>query len=368
MNKLASSSNGKTVRSDYANLAEELRSNIRGEVRFDDGSRALYATDGSNYREVPIGVMIPRDVEDITQTILTANRHGAPILSRGCGTSLAGQCCNVAVVMDMSKYFNQLIEIDLRLLHLGLSDPREGQQVINQMTHPFRRFGNRRQMTEALFGKRGPGVFLQQVHEAQDVAQRGAQIVGNGITERFQFLVGGLQLHRAFDDALLQFRIEPADFIFRAFVFRDVTNVALDHVAVTGLIHVADKLDGNVTTIPCFQGQVFIADIPVPLQSLKHDLVRLDVLKRTKLADGFADHFAAGKSQYSNQERVHIGDASRVHVQNQDAILRRFKQPPVTQFGGADRSVARLRLFRPCFRPLESRVIARRVRSLIRIL
>ncbi|MDQ6912261.1 MAG: FAD-binding protein [Verrucomicrobiota bacterium] len=112
MNKLASSSNGKTVRSDYANLAEELRSNIRGEVRFDDGSRALYATDGSNYREVPIGVVIPRDVEDITQTILTANRHGAPILSRGCGTSLAGQCCNVAVVMDMSKYFNQLIEID----------------------------------------------------------------------------------------------------------------------------------------------------------------------------------------------------------------------------------------------------------------
>ena len=91
---------------------ENLRAKIRGEVRFDDGSRALYATDGSNYREVPIGVVIPRDVEDVSQTILTAKRHGAPILSRGGGTSLAGQCCNVAVVMDMSKYFNQLIEID----------------------------------------------------------------------------------------------------------------------------------------------------------------------------------------------------------------------------------------------------------------
>ncbi|MDQ6654220.1 MAG: FAD-binding oxidoreductase [Verrucomicrobiota bacterium] len=97
---------------DAAGLAEELRGKIRGEVRFDDGSRALYATDGSNYRETPIGVIVPRDVEDITNTILTAKRYGAPILSRGCGTSLAGQCCNVAVVMDMSKYFHQVLQID----------------------------------------------------------------------------------------------------------------------------------------------------------------------------------------------------------------------------------------------------------------
>ena len=93
-------------------LPDELGKNIRGEVRFSDGDRALYATDGSNYREVPIGVVIPRDVEDVTQTILTAKRYGAPVLARGGGTSLAGQCCNVAVVLDMSKYFNQLIAID----------------------------------------------------------------------------------------------------------------------------------------------------------------------------------------------------------------------------------------------------------------
>src|SRR4051794_14576361 len=97
---------------DAAGLAEELRGKIRGEVRFDDGSRALYATDGSNYREVPIGVVIPRDVQDITNTITTARKFDAPILSRGCGTSLAGQCCNVAVVMDMSKYFNGIVQID----------------------------------------------------------------------------------------------------------------------------------------------------------------------------------------------------------------------------------------------------------------
>ena len=81
-------------------------------MRFDRGSRALYATDGSNYRQVPIGVVIPRSADDVVATIDVCRAHGAPILSRGGGTSLAGQCCNVAVVMDMSKYFNRVLDID----------------------------------------------------------------------------------------------------------------------------------------------------------------------------------------------------------------------------------------------------------------
>src|SRR5713101_2273027 len=94
-------------------LASELGSKIRGEVRFDDGSRSLYATDGSNYRQVPIGVVIPMDIEDVIQTVTTCRHFGAPILMRGGGTSLAGQCCNVAVVIDMSKYLRKIITIDL---------------------------------------------------------------------------------------------------------------------------------------------------------------------------------------------------------------------------------------------------------------
>ena len=93
-------------------LAAELESEIRGEVRFDAGSRALYATDASNYRQVPIGVVIPESVEDVIATVAACRRHGAPILSRGGGTSLAGQCCNVAVVIDMSKYLNRILELD----------------------------------------------------------------------------------------------------------------------------------------------------------------------------------------------------------------------------------------------------------------
>ncbi len=93
-------------------LAGELSVKIRGEVRFDDGSRALYATDSSNYRQVPIGVVIPRDADDVIQAIEIARKFGAPVLARGGGTSLAGQCCNVAVVLDTSKYMNRIIELN----------------------------------------------------------------------------------------------------------------------------------------------------------------------------------------------------------------------------------------------------------------
>jgi FAD/FMN-containing dehydrogenase len=91
-------------------LEGELRNRIEGEVRFDDGSRALYATDGSNYRQVPI--VIPKTVEDVLATVEQCRRFGAPLLARGGGTSLAGQCCNVAVVLDFTKYLNKLIDLD----------------------------------------------------------------------------------------------------------------------------------------------------------------------------------------------------------------------------------------------------------------
>jgi len=101
-----------TLNIDAARLAEELRGTVRGEVRFDDGSRALYSTDASNYRQVPIGVVVPRDVQDVIATVALARKHGAPILGRGAGTSLAGQCCNVAVVLDMSKYMHGIVEMN----------------------------------------------------------------------------------------------------------------------------------------------------------------------------------------------------------------------------------------------------------------
>src|ERR1700687_2627351 len=102
----------KTSRTDASGLAEALRLQVRGSVRFDDGSRALYATDGSNYRQVPIGVVLPHDADDALAAISVCREFGAPLLCRGGGTSLAGQCCNVAVVLDFSKYMASILEID----------------------------------------------------------------------------------------------------------------------------------------------------------------------------------------------------------------------------------------------------------------
>jgi len=93
-------------------LEAALRARMRGEVRFDDGDRAMYSTDASNYRQVPIGVVVPRDADDVEAAVAACREFDAPILSRGGGTSLAGQTCNAAVVIDMSKYMNRVIEID----------------------------------------------------------------------------------------------------------------------------------------------------------------------------------------------------------------------------------------------------------------
>ena len=97
---------------DERSLEAALRRHLRGEIRFDPTSRALYATDGSNYRQVPIGVVAPRDVEDVLAAVSLCREHHAPLLARGSGTSLAGQCCNVAVVLDFSKYMARILEID----------------------------------------------------------------------------------------------------------------------------------------------------------------------------------------------------------------------------------------------------------------
>jgi FAD/FMN-containing dehydrogenase/Fe-S oxidoreductase len=97
---------------DASGLSEALRFRVRGEVRFDNSSRALYATDASNYRQVPIGVILPHDTDDVLAAISVCREFGAPLLCRGGGTSLAGQCCNVAVVLDFSKYMAKILEID----------------------------------------------------------------------------------------------------------------------------------------------------------------------------------------------------------------------------------------------------------------
>jgi FAD/FMN-containing dehydrogenase/Fe-S oxidoreductase len=103
---------GTSIGIDVERLEAALRRRVRGEVRFTDGDRALYSTDASNYRQIPVGVVLPRDADDVVTVVTVCREFGAPVVSRGGATDLAGATCNAAVVMDMSKYMNRVLEIN----------------------------------------------------------------------------------------------------------------------------------------------------------------------------------------------------------------------------------------------------------------
>jgi FAD/FMN-containing dehydrogenase len=97
---------------DPGRLERDLAAAVDGEVRFDAGTRAAYSTDASNFRQVPIGVVLPRTVAAAARAVEVCRAHAVPLLSRGGGTSLAGQCTNTAVVIDWSKYCHRVSDID----------------------------------------------------------------------------------------------------------------------------------------------------------------------------------------------------------------------------------------------------------------
>src|SRR5947209_962793 len=102
----------RTLTVEAAALEAELRTRIKGEVRFGSGDRGMYASDAGNYRMIPIGVVLPQDADDVIETVASARRHGAPIVARGGGTGIPGQTVNVAIVIDFAKYMNRLLRLD----------------------------------------------------------------------------------------------------------------------------------------------------------------------------------------------------------------------------------------------------------------
>jgi FAD/FMN-containing dehydrogenase/Fe-S oxidoreductase len=93
-------------------LQAALAAAVAGEVRFDAGARAAYASEASNYRQVPIGVVLPRSAEDVTKALAACRAAAVPVLPRGGGTSMCGQSVNVAVVFDFSKYMDRVLAVD----------------------------------------------------------------------------------------------------------------------------------------------------------------------------------------------------------------------------------------------------------------
>src|SRR5206468_10078196 len=117
-------------------LYEALKKRVQGEVRFDRASRLMYSTDASIYEIEPIGVVIPRTHEDVFAAMEVARDFKVPVLPRGGGTSHAGQTVGNAVVIDMSKYLNRVLEVNTEE-HWALVEPGVVQEQFNLHLRPM---------------------------------------------------------------------------------------------------------------------------------------------------------------------------------------------------------------------------------------
>ncbi len=100
------------LQAELAGVQAELRGTVRGEVGFDVTSRALMTMDASNYRRVPLGVVAPRDADDVAATLAACRAHGVPVVARGGGTSIAGQATGTGVVLDFTRHMDGLVSLD----------------------------------------------------------------------------------------------------------------------------------------------------------------------------------------------------------------------------------------------------------------
>src|ERR1700720_4126447 len=246
-----------------ADLEKELKDSLRGEVRFDRGSRALYATDGSNYRQIPIGFVVPRDAEDVRAAVAACKKYDAPILARGAGTSLAGQCCNVAVILDFTKYMNHILEIDpekrmARVQPGVVLDSLRNRAEIHQLTFapdPSTHnrctiggmIGNNSCGTHSLLG----GKTVDNVEELRILLYDGTQMTVGATTDgelARTIAQGGRrgEIHRA----LREIRDEHADLIRTRYpkIPRRVSGYNLDELLPERDFHIARALVGTEGT------------------------------------------------------------------------------------------------------------------------
>jgi FAD/FMN-containing dehydrogenase/Fe-S oxidoreductase len=265
MNKLPLSSHGKAVDAfpEARALESELRENIRGEVRFDRGSRALYSTDASNYRQVPIGLVVPRDAADVIGTVAACRKFGAPVLPRGAGTSLAGQCCNVAVLLDFSKYMNQVLEFDpeqrvARVQPGVVLDNLRNQAEAHRLTFapdPATHsrctlggmIGNNSCGTHSLLG----GKTVDNVEELEILLYDGTRMkVGRATDGELQSIIGQGDRRAAIYRGLMEIRDTYAPLVRERFprIPRRVSGYNLDELLPENGFHVARALVGTEGT------------------------------------------------------------------------------------------------------------------------
>jgi FAD/FMN-containing dehydrogenase/Fe-S oxidoreductase len=248
---------------DVSSLKRALTQAVAGEVRFDAGTRAMYANDFSIYRAVPIGVVIPKGPEDVISGVAVCREHGAPVLPRGTGTAPSGQTTNVAVVFDYSKYYNQILELDPEnqrarvqpgVICDQLRDAAEHHHLTygpDPATHEYCTFGgmlgNNSCGTHSLMA----GKTSDNVIELDILLYDGTRMrVGATSDEELERIIGGGGRQGQIYEQLRQLRDEVADRVRAEFpdIPRRVSGYNLDELLPENGFHVARALVGSEGT------------------------------------------------------------------------------------------------------------------------
>lgn len=329
-------------------LAKRLKREIRGEVRFDTGSRALYATDASNYRQTPIGVVIPKEEQDVIATLALCREYGTPITGRGAGTSLAGQCCNAAVIMDFSKYMNKVLEIDPRrkvarvqpgVVCDRLQDAAEKHQLTfgpDPATHAWCTIGG-------MIGNNSCGVHSQMAGRTSDnvealsiVTYRGDQLqVGETSDNQLKAILNAGDRQSEIYQQLHQLRTRYGELVRAKFprIPRRVSGYNLDALLPEQSFHVGRSLVGSEGTCATIVEAVLRLVHSPPSRSLLV-IAYPDIFTA---ADDIPEVAAAGAIGLEAVDRKFIHDMRKkgLHLEN----LEMFPEGGaylLAEFGGAD--------------------------------
>jgi FAD/FMN-containing dehydrogenase/Fe-S oxidoreductase len=250
---------------DIAALRRELERTVRGEVRFDAGYRAIYSHDSSNYRQQPIGVVVPADQDDVVAALAACHAHDAPVLARGCGTSLSGETTNHAVVIDVSRNLRGIKEINEReryaivepgVIHDQLTSITEARMNLtfapDTSTHAWATFGG-------MIGNNSCGVHSvmggrtsDNIHELEIVTYDGCRLtVGETPDGELDRIIGASGRRGDLYRRMLRLRDRYGDEIRAHYprIPRRVSGYNLDDLLPEQGFHVARALTGSEGTL-----------------------------------------------------------------------------------------------------------------------
>jgi FAD/FMN-containing dehydrogenase/Fe-S oxidoreductase len=255
----------RTADIDVKALERELRAGVRGDVRFDAGYRAIYSHDSSNYRQQAIGVVVPADQDDVVAAIAACRAHHAPVLPRGCGTSLSGETVNHAVVIDTSRNLRAIKEINEHeryaivepgVIHDQLTSITERDLNLtfapDTSTHAYATFGG-------MIGNNSCGVHSvmggrtsDNVHELDVVTYDGCRMTVGATTDaELDAIVGAGGRRGDVYRRMRRLRDRYADEIRRGYpqIPRRVSGYNLDDLLPEKGFHVARALTGSEGTL-----------------------------------------------------------------------------------------------------------------------